>query len=103
MNKQIAEKLGWAEEADGWHAVGDFFEEGTIRRTAYPVTLPDFTHSMDACFKYIVPWWYEHGLYGIFFDYEEKEISVTTREWSTRKPFELGKESEAVCKAFLEV
>ena len=47
INRDIAEKLGWR-KTDTW-------DVWVIPETA-KLHLPDFTHSLDACVKYIVPW-----------------------------------------------
>jgi len=101
MNKQIAEKLGW--ETYNWSDWKD--SDGNIIKQHKA----DFTHSLDACVKYIVP------------DMEKKGFRLTLRQlpdgtwdalWDSDMPeYEdttgfMGNDKKpemAVCKAFMEV
>lgn len=50
MDAEVAVAAGWGEQDSdgGWHAIGVFFPDGKLRRTAYTVDLPDFTWNVNA-------------------------------------------------------
>lgn len=100
MNKQIAEKLG-REVAD---IGGDLMWRKTPEHDY--TDLPDFTHSLDACVKYIVPWLEEH-IHGFYWHYigNDKKLWAVDLIMKNGNNINVTAESPslALCKAFTEV